>query len=74
MKLVDKAGLVNYMFEVVTDKSIHLHTNQRVREVVVPSSYRYGRRGTVILYANVIGQRRWPCTRRGRCSIVWRMM
>lgn len=33
-------GLENFMMEVVTDKPIHLPKHPRVREVVVPSTYR----------------------------------
>lgn len=35
-----KAGLANFIIEVVTDKPIKLEENARVREVVVPNSYR----------------------------------
>lgn len=35
-----QAGLENFLLEVVTDKAIHLPVQRRVREVVVPSSYK----------------------------------
>lgn len=38
--VVNEVGLVNYIFEVVTDKKINLPETQSQREVVVPTSYR----------------------------------
>ncbi|CAL2036805.1 CBN-BRE-3 protein [Caenorhabditis brenneri] len=40
MKTCFEAGMENFIFEVVTDKAINLPPNPRVREVVVPTSYR----------------------------------
>lgn len=40
MKTCYDAGMENFIFEVVTDKAIHLPPQPRVREVVVPTSYR----------------------------------
>ncbi|KAE9551613.1 hypothetical protein FO519_005187 [Halicephalobus sp. NKZ332] len=34
-----EAGIENFMFEVVTDKAINLPSRQKVREVVVPTTY-----------------------------------
>ncbi|KAI6197772.1 hypothetical protein M3Y94_01264300 [Aphelenchoides besseyi] len=34
-----ETGIENFMFEVVTDKPLHLESNARVREIVVPNSY-----------------------------------
>ncbi|KAK6015536.1 hypothetical protein OSTOST_19039, partial [Ostertagia ostertagi] len=39
MKTCYDAGMENFIFEVVTDKAIHLPPQPRVREVVVPTSY-----------------------------------
>lgn len=35
----EESGLEHYTFEVVTDKSISLVTNENVRELVVPGDY-----------------------------------
>ncbi|KAI6211060.1 Glyco-trans-2-like domain-containing protein [Aphelenchoides besseyi] len=35
-----EAGIENFMFEIVTDKQLHLELNARVREIVVPTTYR----------------------------------
>lgn len=40
LRVCDKVGLQNYMFEVVTDIPVHLPANKRSREVLVPSDYR----------------------------------
>ncbi|KAK5980469.1 hypothetical protein GCK32_012727 [Trichostrongylus colubriformis] len=40
MKTCYDAGIENFIFEVVTDKAIHLPPQPRVREVVVPTTYR----------------------------------
>lgn len=40
MAKCSEAGLENFIMEVVTDKSIGLPIHRRIREVVVPSSYR----------------------------------
>ncbi|CAJ0941604.1 unnamed protein product, partial [Mesorhabditis belari] len=40
MKKCYDAGMENFIFEVVTDRAINLPSIPRVREVVVPSSYR----------------------------------
>ncbi|PAV60452.1 hypothetical protein WR25_10584 [Diploscapter pachys] len=40
MKMCYEAGMENFIFEVVTDRAINLAPQQRVREVVVPTSYR----------------------------------
>ncbi|KAK0417192.1 hypothetical protein QR680_012871 [Steinernema hermaphroditum] len=39
LKTCYEAGIENFIFEVVTDKQINITPQQRVREVVVPSSY-----------------------------------
>jgi hypothetical protein len=36
-----EAGLESFIFEVVTDKSLSLPYNNRVREVVVPPIYKF---------------------------------
>lgn len=41
MKLCFDVGLENFIFEVVTDKLIGLENRTRLRELVVPSSYRF---------------------------------
>lgn len=40
MNKCTEAGLENFLIEVVTDKAVNLTAHQRVREVVVPTSYR----------------------------------
>lgn len=40
MNTCQDVGLENFMMEVVTDKAIHLPKHARIREVVVPSTYR----------------------------------
>lgn len=36
-----EVGMENFFFEVVTDKAICLPGKPRLREVIVPSAYRY---------------------------------
>lgn len=36
-----EVGMENFFFEVVTDKAICLQGKPRLREVIVPSAYRY---------------------------------
>lgn len=40
VKTLTGAGMENYLIEVVTDKSIELTTQRRIREIVVPKGYR----------------------------------
>jgi len=40
METCQKVGLENYLVEVVTDKPLNLAKNPRIREIVVPNTYR----------------------------------
>lgn len=40
MATVNEVGLINYDFEVVSDRPLKLPKGPRLREIVVPSTYR----------------------------------
>jgi hypothetical protein len=70
MATVASVGLTNYIFEVVTDKSIDdLVVNARLRQTVVPSTYRT-KTGALFKVRSVAGGTRQQCVTGARAAVL----